>query len=76
MPCGLMFFAIASEADSGATLTVSVSKAAFVGKGVELVVSCDGTELFVFLPREKRVPKSGEALRLSVAPRDARLLMK
>lgn len=69
-------FAIAAEGAAEGALAVKVSKAAFVGKGVELVVQCGDTELFVFLPREKRVPKLDEALHLVVAPRDARILLK
>jgi iron(III) transport system ATP-binding protein len=55
-------------------IRVVVEKAAFIGKGVELVVKAGGEELFVFLPREKQVPTLGATLDLKFPASEARLL--
>jgi iron(III) transport system ATP-binding protein len=57
-----------------AMLNVTVEKAAFIGKGVELVVKAGEHELFVFLPRERLVPALGSTLALKFPTGDARLL--
>ncbi len=61
----------------GGTLTaigVTVKKAAFVGKGVELIVDTGSGELFVFLAREQQVPQVGASLDLKFPASEARLL--
>jgi iron(III) transport system ATP-binding protein len=55
-------------------IRVTVKKAAFVGKGVELIVDTGAGELFVFLPREKQVPAVGASLDLKFPASEARLL--
>jgi iron(III) transport system ATP-binding protein len=67
-------FEIASANDARPCIEVTVKKAAFIGKGVELVVDADACELFVFLPRGKVAPKLGERLRLAMSIEDTRLL--
>jgi iron(III) transport system ATP-binding protein len=67
-------FEIASAADTRPTIHARVKKAAFIGKGVELVVETAAGELFVFLPREKSAVVIGSELKLAFAPTDARVL--
>jgi iron(III) transport system ATP-binding protein len=55
-------------------IKVTVKKAAFIGKGVELIVDTGAGELFVFLPREKLVPAVGTTLDLKFPASEARLL--
>ena len=53
----------------------TVQKSAFIGKGVELVVTTSVGDLFVFLPKE-RVPHGvGSAIRLAFPADEARLIV-
>lgn len=56
------------------TIEAIVRKAAFVGKGVELVVETPAGEIFVFLPRAKARPALGDKLSLAFSAHDARVL--
>jgi iron(III) transport system ATP-binding protein len=60
---------------SRTAIQVKVEKAAFIGKGVELVVRAGDVELFVFLPREEQVPAPGSTLDLKFPSAQARLLV-
>jgi iron(III) transport system ATP-binding protein len=67
-------FDIAAEHESRPTINAKVAKAAFVGKGVELVVETAAGELFVFLPRVKTPTTIGSELRFAFSPIDARVV--
>jgi iron(III) transport system ATP-binding protein len=67
-------FDVAQANEARPALDATVKKAAFVGKGVELVVETSAGELFVFLPRAKQSPALGSALRLAFNAHDARVL--
>lgn len=67
-------FEVAQPGDARPTLAATVRKAAFVGKGVELVVDTSAGELFVFLPRAKQAHPIGSSLDLAFSAGDARVL--
>ncbi|MGL5004305.1 MAG: ABC transporter ATP-binding protein, partial [Casimicrobium sp.] len=67
-------FDLATTGDTRPSIEANVKKAAFIGKGVELVVSTNAGELFVFLPRAKVAPAIGENIRLALSAADVRLL--
>ncbi len=68
-------FDVASVRESRPTISGSVKKAAFIGKGVELVVETPAGEFFVFLPRSKSANAIGEPIQLAFSPDDARVLL-
>jgi iron(III) transport system ATP-binding protein len=67
-------FDVAAAGESRPTIAAKVKKAAFVGKGVELVVDTTVGELFVFVPRAKMAHAIGSELSLAFSPDDARVL--
>ncbi len=52
-----------------------VQKSAFIGKGVELVVTTKAGDLFVFLPKERATHPVGSAIRLAFPASEARLIV-
>jgi iron(III) transport system ATP-binding protein len=57
-------------------LPVTISKSAFIGKGVEAEVAlADGRNLFVFLSGERQPLVTGQAMTLVFSPSDARLIV-
>lgn len=56
------------------SLSGMVTKAAFVGRGVECEVKTSLGDLFVFLPRQAKLPQSGESITLSFDPRSVSLV--
>jgi iron(III) transport system ATP-binding protein len=67
-------FDIAAAGESRPTIAARVKKAAFVGKGVELVVDSAAGELFVFVPRAKAPHLIGSEIMLAFSASDARVL--
>jgi iron(III) transport system ATP-binding protein len=67
-------FDVADANDQRPQIEATVRKAAFIGKGVELVVDAPCGELFVFLPRAKAPNALGSTIRIAFSSVDARVL--
>jgi len=68
-------FEVVAEGSAGPALSGVVQKSAFIGKGVELVVTTRAGDLFVFLPKEKRAHPIGSSIRLGFPASEARLIV-
>lgn len=68
-------FEIATDAARGPILQGVVQKSAFIGKGVELVVTTATGDLFVFLAKARTAHPVGSAIRLTFPADEARLIV-
>ncbi len=68
-------FELITDAAVSPAFAAVVQKSAFIGKGVELVVSTKAGDLFVFLPKEKVAHPIGTAIRLAFPADEARLIV-
>jgi ABC-type Fe3+/spermidine/putrescine transport system ATPase subunit len=68
-------FEVTTDATVSPALEATVQKSAFIGKGVELVVSTKAGDLFVFLPKEKKAHPVGTVIRLAFPADEARLIV-
>jgi iron(III) transport system ATP-binding protein len=68
-------FEITTDATVSPALEATVQKSAFIGKGVELVVSTKAGDLFVFLPKEKMAHPVGTVILLAFPADEARLIV-
>ena len=68
-------FEVTTDAVNGPSIAGVVQKSAFIGKGVELVVTTSVGDLFVFLPKQRAPHPVGSAIRLGFAANEARLIV-
>ena len=68
-------FEVTTDPNVSPALNATVTKCAFIGKGVEMMVNTAAGELFVFLPKEKIVRAIGSTVRLAFPANEARLIV-
>ncbi|TAG50054.1 MAG: ABC transporter ATP-binding protein [Betaproteobacteria bacterium] len=68
-------FSLTQREGDDVSVAATVSKAAFVGKGIELVASTGAGDLFVFLPKARLTVKPGDAIRLWFSSSEVRLIV-
>ena len=68
-------FEVTTDPSASPAVEGVVQKSAFIGKGVELVVTTAAGDLFVFLPKERAAHAIGSSIRLAFPATEARLIV-